>query len=69
MFISSEGDVLCHVLVIVILSADVFFGFGSQFHGFFHLFANTYVVDDKASLFCAEFTVYSRNGLNESMFR
>ena len=39
------------------------------FHGFFHLFANTYVVDDKATLFCAEFTVYSRNGLNESMFR
>lgn len=44
MFISSEGDVLCHVLVIVILSADVFFGFGSQFHGFFHILHRTVLV-------------------------
>ena len=44
MFISSEGNVLCHVLVIVILSADVFFGFGSQFHGFFHIFHRTVLV-------------------------
>ena len=38
MFISSEGNVLCHVLVIVILPADVSFCFGSQFHSLFHIF-------------------------------
>ena len=39
------------------------------FHGLFHLFADADVVDDKATLFCAEFTVYTRNSLNKRMFR
>ena len=39
------------------------------FHGLFHLLANTYVVNDKTTLFCAEFTIYTRNSLNKRMFR